>query len=54
MRLMAERYVSNGMLAWDAERLTKLLSRPLPYVSGFCGEDDAGVVSGGKRKILGM
>ena len=40
MRLMAERYVSDGMLpeAGDVERLTKLLGRPLHSYRGFVGE----------------
>jgi uncharacterized protein YbjT (DUF2867 family) len=37
MRLMAERYVSDGMIpeAGDVERLTKLLGRPLHSYRGF-------------------
>lgn len=40
MRLMAERYVSDGMIpeAGDAERLTKLLGRPLHSYRGFANE----------------
>jgi uncharacterized protein YbjT (DUF2867 family) len=40
MRLMAERYVSDGMLpdTGDVERLTKLLGRPLHSYRGFVGE----------------
>jgi uncharacterized protein YbjT (DUF2867 family) len=40
MRLMAERYVSDGMLpeVGDVERLTKLLGRPLHSYRGFVGE----------------
>jgi len=40
MRLMAERYVSDGMIpeAGDAERLTKLLGRPLHSYRGFISE----------------
>ncbi|MCK9913063.1 NmrA/HSCARG family protein [Microbacteriaceae bacterium K1510] len=40
MRLMAERYVSDGMIpeAGDAERLTKILGRPLHSYRGFATE----------------
>lgn len=40
MRLMAERYVSDGMIpeAGDVERLTKLLGRPLHSYRGFANE----------------
>jgi uncharacterized protein YbjT (DUF2867 family) len=40
MRLMAERYVSDGMIpeAGDVERLTKLLGRPLHSYRGFITE----------------
>ncbi|MGN6320424.1 MAG: SDR family oxidoreductase [Dyella sp.] len=40
MRLMAERYVSDGMLpeAGDVERLTMMLGRPLHSYRGFVGE----------------
>ena len=40
MRLMAERYVSDGMLseAGDVERLTRLLGRPLHSYRGFVSE----------------
>jgi uncharacterized protein YbjT (DUF2867 family) len=40
MRLMAERYVSDGMLpdAGDVERLTKLLGRPLHSYRDFAAE----------------
>jgi uncharacterized protein YbjT (DUF2867 family) len=40
MRLMAERYVSDGMIpeAGDAERLTKLLGRPLYSYRGFISD----------------
>lgn len=40
MRLMAERYVSDGMIpeAGDVERLTKLLGRPLHSYRGFVNE----------------
>jgi hypothetical protein len=40
MRLMAERYVSDGMIPEtdDVERLTKLLGRPLHTYRGFIGE----------------
>ncbi|HKT26683.1 NmrA/HSCARG family protein [Dyella sp.] len=40
MRLMAERYVSDGMLpeAGDVERLTKLLGRPLRSYRGFISD----------------
>jgi len=40
MRLMAERYVSDGMLpeAGDIERLTRLLGRPLHSYRGFVSE----------------
>jgi len=40
MRLMADRYVSDGMLpeAGDAERLTKLLGRPLHSYRGFISD----------------
>jgi uncharacterized protein YbjT (DUF2867 family) len=40
MRLMAERYVSDGMIpeAGDVERLTKMLGRPLHSYRGFAAE----------------
>ena len=40
MRLMAERFVSDGMLpdAGDAERLTRMLGRPLRSYRGFLAE----------------
>ena len=43
MRLMAERFVSDGMLAQagDAERLTRMLGRPLHSYRGFVAESMA-------------
>ena len=47
MRLMAERYVSDGMIpkAGDVERLTKMLGRPLhayrDFAAGLTGQQDA-------------
>ena len=40
MRLMAERFVSDGMLpeAGDAERLTRMLGRPLRSYREFVAE----------------
>jgi hypothetical protein len=40
MRLMAERYVSDGMIpeAGDVERLTKILGRPLHSYRNFATE----------------
>lgn len=40
MRLMAERFVSDGMIpeAGDVERLTKMLGRPLRSYRGFVSE----------------
>lgn len=40
MRLMAERYVSDGMIleAGDVERLTKILGRPLHSYRAFVTE----------------
>lgn len=40
MRLMAERYVSDGMIPepGDVERLTRLLGRPLHSYRGFMAE----------------
>lgn len=40
MRVMAERYVSDGMIpeAGDAERLTRMLGRPLHSYRGFAAE----------------
>jgi uncharacterized protein YbjT (DUF2867 family) len=40
MRLMAQRYVSDGMIpeAGDVERLTKILGRPLHYYRDFASE----------------
>ena len=40
MRLMAERYVSDGMVpeAGDVERLTKILGRPLHSYRSFATE----------------
>ncbi|WP_425348652.1 hypothetical protein [Rhizobium bangladeshense] len=44
MRLMAERYVSDGMIpdADDVERLTKILGRPLHSYRAFATEIAAG------------
>jgi hypothetical protein len=40
MRLMAERFVSDGMIpeAGDAERLTRILGRPLHSYRGFAAQ----------------
>lgn len=46
MRLMAERFVSDGMIpeAGDVERLTQILGRPLHSYRGFVGEITAATV----------